>query len=494
MADSATVDPAAPEEKAATWRINPFFFFGFIGMSLYASWIFLQYLNPLLLARGSGLTPTWLDPHLFLIVFAAVALGLFWLFTNALSTVVGKRVLLFCAIVFGPLSSLTPYLSDFGIPQLVPLFWALSGIAYAGLLMLWGTLLTALKEWRIWVFTASAIIVGAALYVFALSLVDSITFLFSAALPIASALCFFLSHRTRPADYLDSFSSGAISAADSDEKDPITWRVVADTLTYTPCLGIAAFYALHHLTYPQVIICVGLASMLSCGILIADALFWHFFTSKTQLKFFLPLTAVAVFPLSFVSGTLIPVFVFLIFMVFMLSLATNYAAISECVRIFELSPIRVFAYGRAFNILGVLFGYIFALLTYRDNQPDITTILAFCVLIFVFIIAATFILEDHYPLSSDVADELEAEIVHNTNSRDSWDERCTRAARMFELSPRQTEVLALLAKGRNTGYIQEHLVISHYTAKAHIYNIYQKIGIHSRQELLTLIEQIDLDA
>ncbi|MDR1357900.1 MAG: LuxR C-terminal-related transcriptional regulator [Coriobacteriales bacterium] len=35
--------------------------------------------------------------------------------------------------------------------------------------------------------------------------------------------------------------------------------------------------------------------------------------------------------------------------------------------------------------------------------------------------------------------------------------------------------------------------MSHYTAKAHIYNIYQKMGIHSRQELLNLIEMVELE-
>ena len=51
-----------------------------------------------------------------------------------------------------------------------------------------------------------------------------------------------------------------------------------------------------------------------------------------------------------------------------------------------------------------------------------------------------------------------------------------------------------LAKGRNADYITEKLIISSHTAKAHIYNIYQKTGVHSRQELMDLVEDTDVAA
>lgn len=62
----------------------------------------------------------------------------------------------------------------------------------------------------------------------------------------------------------------------------------------------------------------------------------------------------------------------------------------------------------------------------------------------------------------------------------------------YGLSSRQREVLTMLAKGRNAEYITEKLVISSHTAKAHIYNIYQKTGVHSRQELMDLVEGAEI--
>lgn len=57
------------------------------------------------------------------------------------------------------------------------------------------------------------------------------------------------------------------------------------------------------------------------------------------------------------------------------------------------------------------------------------------------------------------------------------------------LSPREREVFSMLAYGRDTAYIQEHLVISAGTVRSHRDRIYRKLGIHSRQELLDLVER-----
>jgi DNA-binding CsgD family transcriptional regulator len=66
--------------------------------------------------------------------------------------------------------------------------------------------------------------------------------------------------------------------------------------------------------------------------------------------------------------------------------------------------------------------------------------------------------------------------------------RCREIAGEYALSPREEEVLCFLARGRNADFISKTLVISTNTAKAHIYHIYQKLGIHTQQELLNLIE------
>jgi len=68
----------------------------------------------------------------------------------------------------------------------------------------------------------------------------------------------------------------------------------------------------------------------------------------------------------------------------------------------------------------------------------------------------------------------------------------TTAAAIAEragLSPREREIFLMLAHGRDTAYVQEKLVISQGTVRSHRDRIYRKLGIHSKQELLDLVER-----
>lgn len=66
--------------------------------------------------------------------------------------------------------------------------------------------------------------------------------------------------------------------------------------------------------------------------------------------------------------------------------------------------------------------------------------------------------------------------------------RCAAIAEEFSLTPREAEVFAMLARGRDRAYIEEALVVSRNTVKAHVKHVYAKLGIHSHQELLDLVE------
>ena len=65
---------------------------------------------------------------------------------------------------------------------------------------------------------------------------------------------------------------------------------------------------------------------------------------------------------------------------------------------------------------------------------------------------------------------------------------CLEMAREQGLTPRETEIMLLFARGRTSTYIQEELFISRGTVTTHLQHIYRKAGVHSKQELLDLIE------
>lgn len=70
-----------------------------------------------------------------------------------------------------------------------------------------------------------------------------------------------------------------------------------------------------------------------------------------------------------------------------------------------------------------------------------------------------------------------------------WRQCCERVAADYDLSPREAEVMLLLAKGRSIEHIQETLVITYSTAKSHTNHIYRKLNVHSREELIELVER-----
>lgn len=69
----------------------------------------------------------------------------------------------------------------------------------------------------------------------------------------------------------------------------------------------------------------------------------------------------------------------------------------------------------------------------------------------------------------------------------SIEERCLEISHEYGLSPRETEVITLLAQGRTRLYIQEELVLAENTVKTHISHIYKKLGVNNRQDMLDLV-------
>lgn len=65
---------------------------------------------------------------------------------------------------------------------------------------------------------------------------------------------------------------------------------------------------------------------------------------------------------------------------------------------------------------------------------------------------------------------------------------CEALASQHDLTKRELEVLILLSRGRDLPYISEALYISKNTVRSHSKSIYLKLGIHSKQELLSLID------
>ena len=64
--------------------------------------------------------------------------------------------------------------------------------------------------------------------------------------------------------------------------------------------------------------------------------------------------------------------------------------------------------------------------------------------------------------------------------------KVTQAAQGEALTPREIEILRLLARGRQTVAIAKELTISGNTVRTHLQNIFAKLGAHSKLEAVTI--------
>lgn len=64
-----------------------------------------------------------------------------------------------------------------------------------------------------------------------------------------------------------------------------------------------------------------------------------------------------------------------------------------------------------------------------------------------------------------------------------------RMAREFDLSNRERDLLALIVQGADNKRISEALFISPNTVKTHLRNIYGKLGVHSKEGIITLAKE-----
>lgn len=86
--------------------------------------------------------------------------------------------------------------------------------------------------------------------------------------------------------------------------------------------------------------------------------------------------------------------------------------------------------------------------------------------------------DPHSPVTTSAQSEqtaLEATIIERLSDE-------------FHLTRREREVFAHLAKGRSAPYIAEVYQVSENTVRSHIKHIYTKLDVHSRQELLSFIQ------
>lgn len=153
-----------------------------------------------------------------------------------------------------------------------------------------------------------------------------------------------------------------------------------------------------------------------------------------------------------------------------------------CFRL-HYSPIVVFGFGEGTLAGSIALGSLINRLLTGSGpltawQSDCVSVLTVAILI----VTYTFVLKER-DIWRIVADRSK-----RPYNNGPLKERCGEIAERYGLGNRESEVLFLFAKGRSAKRIQEELFISAGTVNTHMSRIYKKIGVHTRQELLDVIE------
>jgi DNA-binding CsgD family transcriptional regulator len=461
------------------------------GFALYLAWISLVLLNPLLACSGIDNTAST-EIVLSFFLGEAIASCTAWVLSGHMMSKTAFRCIVVLVVVLTPLPGIGMV---FGASYIgLAVCWGLAGFGAVYLLSLWASFLARLVHKKAILYPAVAvlfetIVILAVLYLFKSDALIATMI----ALPIISVGIFAswglrserlesiveLCKSTKPPDWKSLLHSSCAMVANGTLLGFVLFAASVSSTFIFPALVLFAMAA-------------------SSGYKIFDSTHGQRFEVSSIIKVLAPTAAIGflLLPLGFEVKIICCVFMML---VATLDEVICWSAVCEYMRVYRLVPFANIAFGRLGDVVGLALGYFCAYLAFGPSfEGSIQHPLVLSILVILFVLSQAFFFRDNYTPFS----EHKALANADTSSfgRDAladmspsnigpWRKKCMEFAKYYQLTPRQGEMLVLLAKGYSTAFIREELVISDHTVKAHIYNIYRKLDIHSRQELIELLEE-----
>lgn len=496
-------------------------FFYVVGLSFCFGWVFCLFWSPSILPAEvfGDFNAHVIRAVMAVSLFAAHAMS--ELFSRYLASYRGETFLHAVALVCCPCAGAAWLLpSDIGLPWAC-LLWSVGGVGSSALLLVWSKKLVALNRKQVVFSASSAFVLGSLLLGTAAFMPAGVAFAAIAFMPVASMTFAWLAFSTSPNDakpgadcelrvLWEEGAAGEVGVASGD--------AMAKAFGET---SEGAAEAGWHLSHPRAILIafacgVGIGFVGSCatvqaydpfavyaimgGNVVASVLAVLFLLRRhrggafvlTQTLFLIMLICLFVFSFTNHAGQLVCMLVMFALLAFQDIL--DIASVSKSFRLFDQQYMKTFAIRRTFNGLGCAFGWVVGIVMNFAFEGDALARMLICFALAVFFMAAGTLSVFSLKPSSCVCggkvnvDQSVLRPPTGEGVEAARNAKAVRVADRYELTPRQAEVLQCLSQGRNANYIAEKFIISTHTAKSHIYNIYSKLGIHSQQELLDIVE------
>ncbi|WP_139651674.1 helix-turn-helix transcriptional regulator [Raoultibacter phocaeensis] len=355
--------------------------------------------------------------------------------------------------------------------------WALAGGGFSLIFLEWPKVFMVAWQKDVGAFLASGAAAGAVIYLFSCNLAAPYGDIALLVLPACSLATF---------TYLRAHIAGSGKMPEEPVEQtklfPLTGFTVA---IFGALFGFALFYLCQYIEYVEPAL-VALAIVIGAGVQMASTvLIKRYVTFGIAERLSLLLVAVGFLGLAFLDESLrMAFFLYLLGVLIYFDFANLGALVGFASG--QPSPFWRIARGQLVLPLGIAVSWTacMALTAFDPSLFEFVPFVCLGLVLALAILAAFVPFKDNAFADKSIDNEI-AEGGH-------FKQRCTKAAEQYGLSNRETEILSYLAKGRNAQYISEQLNISAYTAKTHVYHIYQKMGVNSQQELITIVDSTEV--
>lgn len=404
----------------------------------------------------------------------------------------GSLCVVFLCSIFQPLVVLA-MLNDVFIPlPAACVANLLAGFGASALITAWLDVLSRLKRTAYARFTGAGIVIGALLVFVAVSAPANMQPMFAAIYVVCTVgLVLFASHR----------ADGNEDRAPLDQvADPwmFTKEIEPSFFVFNAVFALDFVFLFNsgreYVLWGMVAIIPGALVIALMGILRKS------FSVTILQRVLLVLTVIGCVLLPFVDGWLQLACACLVVAAWAAFMAANYAFIvikcmtNKAAPLFRQAPARL-----SIPAWGFVIGWALATIataSFGEHDDAFTIIHLVMTVLLVITVMVFFPVGSHHPAGGGAAEELKIGgpvVSIQMDESQLLDRKCQAIVELYQLSPREADILVFLAKGRNAAWIQEQLVISPHTVKSHIYNIYRKLDIHSQQKLMSFVEEYPLD-
>ncbi len=467
-------------EKAIAEGNVPFSFAGFLplaflGLGVYRAWIEIVFVGSFV----DFPTAHFATRDLFDIVMSSVLLGCA-LGARKISPFFSKRLPWIACGTLLTVATVCTFSSIYFPEAAGPLAIASSltgGIGIALMILIWSELYGCLNPLRVALYYSGSIIVGAiVIYVYRGFMIPWL-FVMTSILPVFSLMCARRSFGLISKENLPNSNWAKFS---------VPWKIIALMAIYALAYGLLERYLYTGMLGPHSAFgTVAAALVVMVGVVSQGKRFDFAVIYRTAL----PLMAGAlILPSAFglfdsFWGNFCATGAYTAFSILTMLILANI-----CYR-YGVSAIWLFGIERGVRALFMMLGRYIDLgidsLPIEGTSGDILS----SSIALIAIIAGTMILLSERELAS----RWGAKFLYAENGSDPLEQkhalvdRCDAIAKEKGLSTREQEVLLLLAQHKTISDIERELIVANGTVKAHVRHIYQKLNIHSREELFGIL-------